>query len=158
MLCDSTNGPGISEAALTGFALHGPAAVFAPSEERGARPGRPLEGKTVLVIEDELFIGLEIVQTLEDLGASVIGPAQSLAQAERLSAEPGLDAALVDVNLNGEHTLDLAKALLRRGVQVVFVTAYANESSLFGGELSAVPRVGKPASPPALRRVLSTLG
>ncbi len=100
-----------------------PAAVVTkPSPER---PAKPLEGRRLLVVEDEMLVALEVAATLEDGGAAVVGPAATPEQALRLvEEEPALDGALLDGNLNGRPVDDIAAALTRRGVPFLFVSGY----------------------------------
>lgn len=118
------------------------------------RPVLPLSGRRAMVAEDEFFVGLELVQMLESAGADVLGPACSLADAEAIAAAEEIDIAVIDVNLNGDYALDLAVQLHKRGVRVVFATAYADDARLFSGEAAAIPRLGKPVSARALLRAL----
>jgi DNA-binding response OmpR family regulator len=126
--------------------------------ERGpsADPARGITGFRVLVVEDDIFVGLELVETLTEMGAEATGPVQRLAQAEKAAASP-LDLALLDVNLAGEYTFRLAADLRRRGVPVVFVTAHAGEDYLFPVDVAGIPRVAKPVDRLALERALATL-
>lgn len=114
---------------------------------------KPLTGRKVLVVEDEFFVGLEIAQTLEAAGAEVIGPALSLADAEKL-VQDNIDMAVLDVNMNGEYAIALAIQLKRRGVRTVFATAHIDDVSLFEGEAATIPRLSKPTSARALLRAL----
>lgn len=129
-------------------------------EGPAGNPGRippsilPLSGRKAMVAEDEFFVGLELVQMLESAGAEVSGPASSLADAEAIAAADGIDIAVIDVNLNGDYALDLGVDLHKRGVRVVFATAYADDTRLFTGEAAAIPRLGKPVSARALLRAL----
>ncbi|MEQ8378917.1 response regulator [Parvibaculum sp.] len=123
----------------------------------GAQDELPLAGRTVLVAEDEFFVGIELAQTLEEAGADIIGPAWSLTEAEKLSEETSLDMAVLDVNLNGDYALDLAVALKNKGVRVVFATAHADDDHLFRGAAADIPRLGKPTSARALLRALRPL-
>ena len=55
-------------------------------------------------------------QMFEDIGWEMVGPAMSVAVALAIAREDDhLDVALVDVNLNGEMSWDVAAALKERG-------------------------------------------
>lgn len=116
--------------------------------------GLPLAGRKVLVVEDEFFVGMELAQMLESAGAEILGPAWSLADAKNLAADEEIDMAVVDVNLNGEYSIDLAIELQQRGIRVAFATAYADDTRLFRGEAASIPRLSKPTSTRALLRAL----
>jgi CheY-like chemotaxis protein len=65
-----------------------------------------------------------ISDQLTDLGYEVVGPAGAIDEAHRLTNEGSFDAALVDVNLNGVSSHDIADALSRRKIPFGFVTGY----------------------------------
>lgn len=127
------------------------------SKESPANFGLPLAGHTVLVVEDEFFVGLEIAQTLEAAGAEIVGPARNLSEAAEFSAGSGIDMAVLDVDLGGQYSFDLARELRRRGVRVVFATAHADDASLFEDDIADIPRLGKPMTARALLRALLPL-
>lgn len=84
-----------------------------------------LQGRRVLVVEDELMISMLVEDMLSDLGCSVVGPAHELAAALALANGPeGIDAALLDVNLGGQSVFPVADALRARGVPSIFSTGY----------------------------------
>ena len=86
-------------------------------------------GKRILLVEDEYLIAQDIIRPLIDAGAEIIGPAATVQDALRLMlSAPALDAAVLDVNLNGEMVFAVADALITRGVPFVFATGYGRES------------------------------
>lgn len=79
--------------------------------------------KTALIVEDEIFVALDLERILMDAGYTVAAIAADTASA--LSAAPGCEFAFVDVNLRDGST---GPAIAQRmadeyGVKVVFVTA-----------------------------------
>jgi len=119
-----------------------------------------LRGRRVLVVDDEQLIALELAATLADLGCEVIGPAGTLEEALRLAVEQAgcLDAAVLDINLQGRQSFPVADALSVFGVPVIYVTGYGSMPS--GRSADASPLLGKPLRPgqlaAALRRVLAS--
>lgn len=83
-----------------------------------------LEGKRVLLVEDELLIALHAEDILHDLGAQIVGPAISLSEAETLAEDEEFELAMLDRNLNGNLSDDLARRLADKGVKVVLATGY----------------------------------
>ena len=79
--------------------------------------------KAVLIVEDEIFIAMEIERILEDAGHKVIGIAADENEALRAGREAEL--AFVDLNLrDGPTGPAIAHQLAARyGVRVVYVTA-----------------------------------
>ena len=96
----------------------------------------------VLVVEDEFLIALEITEALERAGYEVIGPVATAGEAERLAREEILDAAVLDVELQGETVFAAADLLMRQGVPFVILSGYGAEDLpvRFRGR----PGLGKP--------------
>jgi CheY-like chemotaxis protein len=86
-----------------------------------------LSGKRVLVVEDEPVVAMALEDMLVELGCVVLGPAYSLEQALQLIATEAIDAAVLDINLNGERSYPVADALNLGGVPYAFATGYAPE-------------------------------
>lgn len=61
---------------------------------------------------------------LEALGHQVIATAATLAGGHYACDTAGFDAALLDVNLNGENSMELATKLKTSGVPFAFTTGY----------------------------------
>jgi CheY-like chemotaxis protein len=79
-----------------------------------------LEGVDILLVEDSLYVGEAIKNMLESLGADVVGPAATTAEAERLLTERAPDVALVDFHLRGgDLSSDLIARLHDQGVPVI---------------------------------------
>jgi len=82
--------------------------------------GRP---RAVLIVEDDVLLGMAIGLCVEDAGYAVAGLARSVDAALATLSHETVDAALLDVNLQGELVYPVANALAERGVPFVFVTA-----------------------------------
>lgn len=85
---------------------------------------KELDGASVLLLEDEFLIALDAELILKDLGAATVETAANLAQAEKCAQERRFDLALLDVNINGQTSFDLAQSLRKQGVRVVFASGY----------------------------------
>jgi DNA-binding NtrC family response regulator len=107
----------------------------------------------VLLAEDEFLIAEDLASALSAAGATVIGPAYSVAGALRLIESCGaLDGAVLDVNLKGEAAFPIADALLGRGVPFVITTGY--DRQFLKGQYEDVARFEKPVDPAKLVAVL----
>ena len=84
----------------------------------------PLESRRILVVEDDYMIAQDVVEQLEGEGASVIGPAPSVAMSLRLIEKAGVDAAVLDVNLGQENSFPVAQMLQDRDIPFLFSTGY----------------------------------
>lgn len=86
--------------------------------------GVALQGRRVLVIEDDWLIGEALAGFLQSQGMIVEGPVGSIAAAEQLTAARPVSLAIVDLNLNGERADGLVTRLTAQGVRVIVVSAY----------------------------------
>jgi CheY-like chemotaxis protein len=82
----------------------------------------------VLIVEDEVLIGLLLEDMIVELGHSVSGNASSLAEATEAAERGDCNVAILDVNLRGEQTFDLADRLSARGIPIVFSTGSGRDS------------------------------
>lgn len=87
-----------------------------------------LEGRRILIIEDEPLIGMVLTDYLEDAGCEIAGPAQSADKALEMAANEVVDAALVDGNLAGRRVDQIVGALKSRQIPFAFVTGYGREA------------------------------
>ncbi|RHW17537.1 response regulator [Sphingomonas gilva] len=102
-----------------------------------------LQGRRVLVVEDEYMIAEDMRATLSDAGAQILGPVPTVDEAtDLIDAEPDIDAALLDVNLRGDMVFQVADALSARGVPFAFVTGY--ERAAMPARFSDAPHLEKP--------------
>ncbi|MDG4874117.1 response regulator [Mesorhizobium sp. WSM4935] len=100
--------------------------------------------KTVLIVEDEFLIAMDLKAMLERRDWRVMGPVPSVAAALKLLEIEVPSVALLDVNLGDELVTPVAEKL--RSLQVPFAVASAyDRADLFGGAvLAGAPNVGKP--------------
>jgi two-component sensor histidine kinase len=104
--------------------------------------GRPdIRGVEVLIVEDSVLLALELEAGLIEAGASVVGAAADLEEAERM-LDLAFDIAVLDANLNGQAVTPVARALAARGTPFIFATGYA-ETCKAPEEFDA-PVVSKP--------------
>ena len=82
-------------------------------------------GRRILVVEDQCAIALDLCECLDQLGANIIGPASSVADAlSILDSAESLDVAVLDVELEGEPVYAVADRLQQLGVPYLFTTGY----------------------------------
>lgn len=106
-------------------------------------PDRILEGKTVLLVEDEMLIALDIADTLTAAGAHIIGPCTSLEDASAAALNASIDLALLDIDLHGEEVFPAAKLLRTRGIPFAFHTGQPEREAL-RTEFASAPVCVKP--------------
>jgi CheY-like chemotaxis protein len=107
--------------------------------------GESLQGCRVLVVEDEVMLAYDLHRALEDAGACVLGPVQSVDGAlALLRQEQDVHGAVLDINLNGQMVFPVADALSLRGIPFVFATGYQKE--ILPSHYRFVTRCEKPVS------------
>ncbi|RWB93021.1 MAG: response regulator [Mesorhizobium sp.] len=110
--------------------------------------------KTVLIVEDEFLMAMDLKLLLEHHGWRVIGPVATVRDALRLLEDEVPTVALLDVNLGTELVTPLAEILKARDVPFAVASAY-DKPEQFGGEvLAGAPNAGKPTGE---RRLLAAL-
>ncbi|HKT75718.1 MAG TPA: response regulator [Sphingobium sp.] len=114
-----------------------------------------LAGKRILIVEDEYFIASDLQRALHAEGAVVVGPVGELNQALSLAADKALDAAILDVNLEGAMSFPIAERLAAGHVPFMFLTGYDAWSLPPGYE--ETPRLPKPFSTPRVVDAVSAL-
>jgi light-regulated signal transduction histidine kinase (bacteriophytochrome)/CheY-like chemotaxis protein len=97
----------------------------------------------ILVVEDSFLLVTAIQTMIDDLGWVVVGPATCKADALTLAQSEAFDAALLDVNLDGETSWDVAAALQTRGIPFIFGTGY-DVLSVLPEELAGSTIIAKP--------------
>lgn len=106
----------------------------------------------ILVLEDEVFVALDLEDELRAQGHDVVGPASTLAEAHELAEATELDFALLDVNIRGEMPSALADLLRRRNVPFAYVSGY--DEAYIKVNLPSAPMLGKPLQKKALNALL----
>ena len=111
-----------------------------------------LAGKRILVVEDDFLISRMVLDILADAEVVVVGPAATRDAGLVIAQTHTLDAAVLDINLRGLRSDDIADELYRRGIPFVIATGYGEQSRLPG-----VPVLPKPYTEDRLLRVLETI-
>ena len=101
-----------------------------------------LDGRWILVVEDEAAIALDLQQALRDHGAIVIGPVAMVSEALAAIGKSTIDCALLDIKLGDDDVSAIAVTLEKLGVPMIFVTGYSDAKLPQGFE--AHPIVLKP--------------
>jgi DNA-binding response OmpR family regulator len=91
-----------------------------------------------------MLVALELSMVLKSWGATVVGPVGRLDDARKLVSAEKPNAAVLDVKLDGELSLTLARELAGAGVAVVLVTGYDRNHVPEGYD--DIPLIVKPIS------------
>src|SRR5664279_3597078 len=114
-----------------------------------------LSGRQVLVVEDEMLVLIMIEDMLADLGCKSVASAATVEKALALIKAQVFDAALLDVNLNGNDSHSVAEALAARGVPFIYSTGNTGHSLREG--YSNRPVLKKPFKYEELAAILGRL-
>ncbi len=114
----------------------------------------PLTSYSVLIVEDEFLIAIDLADIFGDANALVVGPAATVSEALKLLDDQVIHAAVVDVNLREENSLAIALALESAGIPFIYHTAHAELGTL---GWPVAPIVKKPSNPATLVATVSNL-
>ena len=130
---------------------------FSPAQSLAAVPKSeaPLADQRFLVVEDESLIALNLVDTLERLGADEARAVSTEQEASVLIEKHTFDCALLDANLHGRSVENIAAALTRHKIPFVFVTGYGRAGLPAG--FGQAPVLAKPVSDEQLLEAVTTL-
>lgn len=109
--------------------------------------------RSILIVEDEYFIADDMARALADQGAEIIGPVGSVEEAlELLKQHDNLSGALLDLNLHGRLSYDVADVLMTRGVPFIFSTGY--DTPTLPVRFASIPCFVKPSDARDMARAL----
>jgi CheY-like chemotaxis protein len=113
-----------------------------------AKPVRPGNAETVLVVEDEFLLRLNAVETLSELGYQVVEAADAAQALDLLAREPRIALMFSDIGLpGGMNGCQLATAARQRlpQLKVLLTSGYAEQALLKDGQWDAtIPLLNKP--------------
>ncbi len=149
--------------ALEGFAVKDVATILSLSVGEVARLLEDAWGlvkaqvaTSVLIIEDEPVIALDISGLASEMGHTVVGIAADEKEAVKLAKErqPGLVLADIDLGAGGSGLVAIQEILQSLDMPVIFITAYP-ERLLTGERPEPTYLVTKPFDPDTLRVTIS---
>jgi light-regulated signal transduction histidine kinase (bacteriophytochrome) len=143
-----------------------PASVLLQATEESGQPPAESQGVDLdpdpdsarkpyrILVAEDAFLLVTLLQDLFDtLGWKMVGPATRLVDALHLARNESFDAALLDVNLDGTMSWEVAIAIKERGIPIVFGTGYS-VASLLPEPLTGSPVIGKPYQLSELQQVI----
>jgi DNA-binding response OmpR family regulator len=99
-----------------------------------------LAGRSILVVEDEALIVMDITQAFEHTGAEITST-NTLRHALLLAEHDGLSAAILDHALGDGDSSELCARLKERGISFMIYSGYEK----LEGDCKGAPHVDKPA-------------
>lgn len=103
-----------------------------------------LDGLTVLVLEDEFLIAMDVEHLCTENGAKAVHVVASMNNAT-LGSLPQFDVGIIDLMLEGRSTLPFADELQAKGVPFIFASGYPDRKE-FAERFPRVAIVTKPYS------------
>jgi len=88
-----------------------------------------LRGCSILIVEDEPLIALDLHAALYAAGAGIIA-ATNAKEALRLISRNEISAAVIDIRLGNQDSLEVCQALFHHRVPFLFYTAHADADLL----------------------------
>ena len=116
-----------------------------------ARYGQ-LAGARVLVVEDDVLIGLDLAAMLEAAGCVVLGPLVSTAEALALLRDQSPDAVLLDLALVDGLATPVASLLA--GLDIPFALVSGSDGADLDGALASALYVTKPYAADEITRTV----
>lgn len=98
----------------------------------------------ILIVEDEYLIAADLETQIREEGRKARFALTLDAAEEELRNGRDIGGVILDVNVAGLSSFDLARALMRAGVPFVFFTGY--RSLFIPDDFGAIPRIAKPAN------------
>jgi CheY-like chemotaxis protein len=111
--------------------------------------------RRILVVEDEMLIGMLLEDMLVDLGHDVAGVVPRLKDALAAVERETFDLAILDVHLHGESAFPVADALVGKSIPFVFATGFGERG--LPESYRGRPVLQKPFAKDDLERVLKSL-
>ena len=109
-----------------------------PRQDVLAPRGGPGRGETVLIVDDEPTVRMLVTDVLEELGYQTLEASDGAVGLRIVQSPARIDLLITDVGLpgalNGRQLADAARAG-RPGLTVLFITGYAENAQLGGGDL-----------------------
>lgn len=131
-----------------------------PATNRGRRPAMTdagtLAGKTVMIVEDDAALALDLLTSLTDAEADVIGPITDLDEAVRQVEGSRCDAVILDLRVGDRNATSFAHLLLQKRIPFLVYTGYP-DSAYLRLDWAGCELLSKPADVQSVMTVLSEL-
>jgi two-component SAPR family response regulator len=82
--------------------------------------------KAVMILEDEVFVAMDLADMVEELGCEVFGPFHNVKSALAALEDRVPHLALLDVNLGSSTSEPVARRLMDMNVPFAFATGYSS--------------------------------
>ncbi|NNU17402.1 GAF domain-containing protein [Parvularcula sp. ZS-1/3] len=117
---------------------------------------RVASDQTALLVEDNLVLAMDMVDSISRLGAEHIETAATVETALRELKMHKFDFAVLDMNLRGTVSFEIAERLIELQIPFIFVTGYGSRIDV-PPELRDIPILTKPVDDGSLSHALGTI-
>ncbi len=114
------------------------------------------EGAEILLVEDNVVLAMDMSDGLSRLGAKNVENAGVVSDALQILKKTTFDFAVLDMNLRGEVSFDIARDLINRGIPFLFVTGYGSAFDV-PAELESIQILTKPIDDGSLSLAISRI-
>lgn len=111
------------------------------------------DGLSILLLEDEYLIAMDTEQTLTSFGVAKVDVVNTLEDAAKAAADQRIDVAILDININGRSSFEVAERLREKGTPVIFASGYGSRKRN-GAVMEDAIYLNKPYTKEALRESL----
>jgi two-component SAPR family response regulator len=102
------------------------------------------------------MVAMMVKKVLAEFGLRVVGPFGTVDDAMRAASETSLDAAILDINLDGQSVYPVVDVLLANGVPTAFISGYGAES--VDRRFKHIPLMQKPIDRQVLLHLFNLAG
>ncbi len=113
-------------------------------------------GKSALLVEDNVVLAMDMIDTLTRLGAEEVKTASSIEQGLDLLRKFRPDFAVLDMNLRGKVSMEVADRLVDMDIPFAFVTGYGSSIDV-PDRMARIPILTKPIDEGTLSRTIEAL-
>ena len=138
---------------VSSHAGEGGAIDDSPDGTAECRPATTLDGKCILIAEDENIIAMDLAEEIAAWGGEVVGPVGSIDAALDIITTMPLDGAILDLKLRDQTGFLVADALAARNIPFIFETAYMKAGEA-PSRHAHVPCIQKPFTRSFVRHAL----
>ncbi len=110
----------------------------------------------ILVIEDEILVGMLVKDIITSLGHGVLGPLVHYEEALAAATQANVDFAVLDVDLDGKEIYPIADMLTHRQIPFVFCSGHGPMS--IRASHRHIPMLQKPFYARQFKAMLAKVG
>jgi DNA-binding response OmpR family regulator len=111
---------------------------------------------TILIVEDDPFIAMDLEDTFDARGYKVLGPVADVDAGLKVLKETLPDIAMLDYNLGRETSIEIARALSKESIPYLFLSGQVT-NVITDHDLPPQPVIAKPYVPEQLIQIVEDM-